>query len=87
MKKVFLTTALLLLAETAVLACTVCGKQQPKITRGLTHGAGPESNWDYAIAGGTVIIVALSLTFAVKWIIRPGEHERSHIKHSPFILD
>jgi hypothetical protein len=87
MKKISLTTALLLLAQTAALACTVCGKTQPKITRGLTHGVGPESNWDYVITGSTVIIVVLSLTLALKWIIRPGEHERSHIKHSPFILD
>ncbi len=63
-------------------ACEVCKKQQPKVLRGITHGAGPQSDWDYDVVWITVIIVMISLYYSVKWIIRPGEKEREHIKHS-----
>lgn len=63
------------------LACPACEKQQPKILRGITHGAGPESNWDYVIVWATVLIVVLTLWFSVKWLIRPGEKSGQHIKN------
>ena len=63
-------------------ACEVCQRQQPKVLRGITHGAGPQSDWDYVIVGCMMIIVAGSLFYSLKYIIRPGEHESAHIKHS-----
>ncbi len=69
----------------AVLACPVCEKQQPEVLRGITHGAGPNSNWDYIIVWSAVVIVAVTLYFSVKWLIRPGERSQTHIKR--FILD
>ena len=68
-------------------ACEVCEKQQPKVLRGITHGAGPQSDWDYVVVGCMMIIVAVSLCYSVKCIIRPGENERAHIKHSIFNSD
>ena len=87
MKKVFSTVVLLHLAVGVIVACTVCGKQQPKITRGITHGTGPQSDWDYVIVCATALIVLISLYYAIKWIAKPGESENSHIKHSRFILE
>ena len=67
------------------LACPVCEKQQPKILRGIAHGAGPESNWDYVIIWTAVVIVVFTLFFSIKWLIRPGEKSSTHIKR--FILN
>lgn len=62
-------------------ACPVCEKQQPAITKGLTHGAGPESNWDWVIIGAITAITILTLVFSLKYIIKPGEKHNNHIKH------
>jgi hypothetical protein len=68
-------------------ACEVCKKQQPKVLSGITHGAGPQSEWDYVVVWITVVIVMISLYYSVKWIVRPGEKEKGHIKYSIFNLD
>lgn len=66
-------------------SCPVCEKQQPKILRGIVHGAGPESNWDYVIIWTAVVIVVFTLFFSIKCLIRPGEKSSTHIKR--FILN
>ncbi len=86
MYKLLLTITLVLL-HAALLACPVCEKQQPKLLRGITHGAGPESNWDYVIIWGTVAIVLISLYYSVKWLCKPGEAEKDHIKHTVLTLE
>lgn len=62
------------------LACPTCEKAQPPILRGISHGTGPESKWDYAIIWAAVILVIVTLFFSIKWLIRPGEKTPSHIK-------
>lgn len=62
------------------MACPVCEKQQPKILRGIAHGAGPQSNWDYVIIWTAVIIVLFTLYFSIKWLVKPGEKSSDHIK-------
>lgn len=86
MKKVFLTGFILLLSIPGI-ACPACEKQQPKLLKGITHGAGPDSNWDYVIISVTAIIVLFCLFFSVKWLLRPGEKSASHIKLSILNLD
>lgn len=83
MKKV---TAFLifLLASTAAFACPVCERNQPKVLKGITHGAGPEGNWDYVIVWTTVVIVLATLFFTIKWLVKPGEKSKSHIKREIF---
>jgi hypothetical protein len=81
MKKILLLFYFMII-HVASNACEVCKKQQPKVLRGITHGAGPESDWDYVVIWGVVLIVMVSLFYAIKWIIRPGEKEREHIKYS-----
>ncbi len=61
-------------------ACPVCERNQAGILKGVTHGAGPESRWDYLIIGVVAVIVAIALFFTVKWLIRPGEGSGKHIK-------
>ncbi|MBS1586666.1 MAG: hypothetical protein JSS82_14115 [Bacteroidetes bacterium] len=84
MKKIFLSV-LLLFATIQAFTCPVCERNQPKILRGITHGAGPESKWDYVIVWIAIIIVAATLFFSIKWLIRPGERSDRHIKR--FILN
>jgi len=67
------------------LFCPACEKAQPRILRGITHGAGPKSQWDYLIVWVAVIITVLTLYYSIKWLIRPGEKSAGHIKN--FILN
>ncbi|MBS1775919.1 MAG: hypothetical protein JSS64_06520 [Bacteroidetes bacterium] len=85
MKRIFLTLGILFLQMGYLIACPVCERNQPKILRGITHGAGPESNWDYLIVWTTVLIVLATLFFSIKWILKPGEKSEQHIKR--FILN
>lgn len=64
------------------MACPVCERNQPKPLRGIVHGAGPESNWDYVTVWVTVVIALATLFFSIKWLIKPGETNPDHIKYS-----
>jgi len=83
-KQWFIAITVLLLAYVPGLACEVCKKQQPKLLRGVTHGAGPQGDWDYVWVGSIIVVVLVSLFYSVKWIIYPGEKETNHIKYSIF---
>ncbi|MDP5121937.1 MAG: hypothetical protein NWQ46_10105 [Spirosomaceae bacterium] len=73
---------LLTLSTFSAFACPVCEKNQPKLLKGIAHGAGPESNFDYVIVWGLVAITVLTLVFALKYLINPGEKEENHIKRT-----
>lgn len=81
MKKILLLIPLLCIGI-FTRACPACEAQQPKVLRGITHGAGPTSNWDYVAGIVTLLIVILVLFYTIKWLINPGEKEVSHIKRS-----
>ena len=83
--KNFLFTLSLFLLSVASYACPVCDQQQPKLLRGITHGAGPGSNWDYVIISVMGAIVLVTLFYSVKWLVTPGETSGEHIKR--FILE
>ncbi|GAB0157743.1 hypothetical protein CHRYSEOSP005_30250 [Chryseobacterium sp. Alg-005] len=72
----------LVLFTTYVFACDACRLQQPNVTRNLTHGTGPESNWDWFIIIIVILITLVALGYSVKYLISPGEKEESHIKYS-----
>jgi phage shock protein PspC (stress-responsive transcriptional regulator) len=84
MKKLFLTTNLALL-RLITLGCPACQLQQPKILRGITHGTGPQHQWDMLIVWVAVVVVLFTLFYSIKWLIRPGEQGKNHIKR--FILN
>ncbi len=81
LKFLFTLIGLLFLSGTAW-ACPACEKNQPKITQGITHGAGPESNWDWVIIGVITLITVLTLIYSIKFLIKPGEKNKNHIKQS-----
>lgn len=68
--------------QQAAFACDACEKKQPAILRGITHGAGPDSNWDYVSVWATVLIVVATLFYTIKWLAKPGEHNANHIKRT-----
>lgn len=68
-------------------ACDACEAQQPALLKGITHGAGPQSNWDYVIVIAMALIVVLTLYFSIKWIFIPGERNRDHIKRTILNFD
>ncbi len=71
MKLKYLLSILVVISAQIVSACPVCEKQQPKITQGLTHGAGPQSNWDWVIIAIISVITVLTLIYSVKYLIKP----------------
>ncbi len=75
-------TTVILLIQAIVFACPVCERNQPKVLRGIVHGAGPESNWDYVSIWATIIIAIITLFYSLKWLIKPGEKNKDHIKYS-----
>jgi hypothetical protein len=81
MKKI-LFLLVLLCGTIVATSCPVCEKQQPEILKGITHGAGPQSDWDYVIVWVVAIIAVATLFFSVKWLIRPGEKGAGHIKRT-----
>lgn len=66
-------------------ACEACQKQQPKITQGITHGLGPESQFDWVIVSFIALLTIYTLIASIKYLVNPGEKKSSHIKYS--ILD
>lgn len=82
MKVKYLISVLVIFIAQIAIACPVCEKQQPKITQGLTHGAGPQSNWDWVIIAIISLITVLTLIYSIKYLIKPGEKNNDHIKQS-----
>ena len=83
MKKIF-AFIFILAIPIATFACPVCERNQPKVLRGIVHGSGPDSNWDYVSIVITMIIAVLALIYSVKWLIKPNENSEDHIKYSIF---
>ena len=80
--KYLLTLVAFLCVNIVAWACPACEKQQPAITRGITHGGSPASNWDWVIIGVISVITLLTLIFSLKFLIKPGEKSSDHIKKS-----
>ena len=83
MKKT-ITFLFLILFQIAAFACPVCERNQPKVLRGIVHGSGPDSNWDYVSIIITMIIAIFALIYSIKWLIKPNENNQDHIKYSIF---
>jgi hypothetical protein len=80
--KAFIITIIISLTSIAVYACPVCDKQQPKLLQGISHGTGPQGNWDYIIVGATAVIVLITLFYSIKFTVKPREANENHIKRT-----
>lgn len=72
---------LFMLLSTPILACQVCSKQQPRILKNITHGAGPQGQEDYVIIVSAIVIVVFTLFFSIKYLVKPGEKSPGHVKN------
>lgn len=86
MKKTILVFTAMMMGLRAF-ECPTCEIAQPRYLRGITHGTGPESNWDFLIISVTAVIVITALFFSVKWLVKPGEKSVTHIKHLILNID
>ena len=82
MKKYPILLVLFFLFSQLIFACPACEKNQPKVTMGLTHGAGPDSNWDWVIIGIMTAITIATLIYSIKFLVFPGEKGTDHIKRT-----
>ncbi|MES2702803.1 MAG: hypothetical protein V4649_09205 [Bacteroidota bacterium] len=73
---------LIVIARLQAYGCPVCERNKPKALQGITHGSGPDSNWDYVIVAVMTVIAILTLVYSIKWLIRPNEKNANHIKYS-----
>ena len=81
MKKAIISF-LLVIGGLQLFACPVCDRNKANALQGLTHGGGPQSNWDYVIVIVIGVIALLTLFYSVKWLIKPNENNLEHIKYS-----
>lgn len=83
MKKLAYLLATLILAFSAnvVWACEVCKSHQPKAFQNITHGPGPAGKFDYIISVVAIIIVAYTLFYSIKYLVKPKEDNPDHIKN------
>jgi len=86
MKKIILMIPVLFIGLLAI-ACPTCEIAQPRYLKGISHGTGPQSYWDYLIISVTAIIVIATLFFSIKWLVKPGEKSVTHIKHLILNID
>lgn len=80
MKRTALLTLLMLTTAATSMACDVCQKNQPAPLRGITHGTGPQSQWDMPIVWAAAIIVTITLALTLRMLLKPGERHSGHIK-------
>jgi phage shock protein PspC (stress-responsive transcriptional regulator) len=80
--KVLYFLAAMLMSCLGSYACPACEKQQPKFLKGITHGVGPDSRWDYIIVVVSLVLVLVTLFYSIKWLIRPNETMHWQIKNS-----
>ena len=78
---IFVALIFVMLSVGNALACEVCKKNQPEVLQDISHGTGAQANLEYIIIWSAVVIVAITLYFSAKFLIRPNEGNRGHIKN------
>jgi hypothetical protein len=63
------------------IACEVCKKNQPEVLQDISHGTGAQADFDYIIIWSAVIIVGFTLFLSLKFLIRPNEGGKEHVKN------
>lgn len=82
MKTKYYISLILFIYSTLTFACPVCEKREPTLTKGLTHGATPNSNWDWLIVAFIALLTLLTLIYSIKFLVKPRESQNNHIKNS-----
>ena len=61
-------------------ACPACERNQPKLLKGITHGTGPQNQWDYIIVSIMALIVLFSFVMLIRYVFFVKE-PAGHIKN------
>ncbi len=81
MKKI-ITFVVLIITSVYAAACPVCDRNDTKEFKLInTHGAEPESSWDYLIVIAITILAIVTLFYTIKWLRKPNEKNNDHIKY------
>ncbi len=83
MKKISVLILFCFICQWAI-TCPLCEVSQPRIFKGITHGTGPQSNWDFVIIAATALVVLICFYLSIRYIYKPGETNTNHIKNSIF---
>ncbi len=75
-------TFFFILVVNLAFACEACKLQQPAVTRDFTHGVGPRGDADWVIVAIIGVITVYTFIFSLKYLVKPGEKEKNHIKNS-----
>lgn len=78
--KIVALLALLFMQNIQAIACEACKKQQAKLLQGISHGGGPDSDWDYVIVAAMIVITLYILVATIRCMLRPKEENAQHIK-------
>lgn len=76
-----IVSGLLFSISNSAMACELCKENQPKVLRSVSHGAGPQGNIDYIIIWTAAVLVGIALFFSLKYLIKPNEDGKSHVKN------
>ncbi|MCK0156791.1 hypothetical protein MWU65_06345 [Cellulophaga sp. F20128] len=76
-----IATLLIFLISALGMACPLCEAKQPKGFANITHGEGPNGDIDYIIMYSAIVIVGYTLIMSIKYLARPKEKEKNHIKN------
>lgn len=71
----------LLPAVHSVFACELCKAEQPAGLKNITHGPGPSGSLDYFIMYSAAVIVAVTLFYSIKYMVKPQEDDPDHAKN------
>lgn len=81
MKKYIIIPILFFSYQPMLMACDLCKENQPKVLENITHGQGPTGNLDYIITWSAIVLVAITLFYSLKFLLRPKENGPDHIKN------
>lgn len=76
-----IVSGLLFSISNGAMACELCKENQPKVLRSVSHGAGPQGDIDYIIIWTAAVLVGIALFFSLKYLIKPNEDGKSHVKN------
>lgn len=82
--KYFIGGIFILITQVA-LSCPVCDREKAnQVTLGLSHGAGPDHNWEWLVVAGMAGITLFALFLAIKYFIKPDNAKTNEFKKSIF---
>ena len=82
MKKIIFFTIFVIIQQ-IMYACPVCERaNKNKLFGKIGHNAQPTSTFDYIWVWIMIIITLYTLYYSIKYLVKPNENNKNHIKYS-----